>query len=321
MAHQKATRQQTKEHNRDLVLKMIFDKQALSRADIARATNLTRTTVSAIVTFLIGEGLVKEVGLGESIGGKSPILLSLIANSRYLIGLELAQDKFVGAIVNIRGEIKKSVEIPVSDSSEQEALKLVHQILDELLSDAQYPVIGIGVGAPGLINTREGIVVNAVNLDWQDLPLARLLSERYGLPVSVLNDSQAAAIGEYVYGGEHTLDENLIVVNVKQGLSAGILIGGQLFQGDGGGAGEIGHVVVQKDGRLCRCGKRGCLETFASARAIVQRAKKLAPERPASILSEDIDSISLDVIESAFLQKTLLLKRSSQKQGLIWVRL
>ncbi|MFT3895815.1 MAG: ROK family protein [Anaerolineales bacterium] len=127
------------------------------------------------------------------------------------------------------------------------------------------------MGAPGLINTREGIVVNAVNLEWQDLPLGQLLEKKYKLPVSVLNDSQATAIGEYVYGGEHEPDENLIVVNVKHGIGAGILINGQLFQGDGGGAGEIGHVVVQENGKVCRCGKVGCLETVSSARAVMQQ--------------------------------------------------
>jgi predicted NBD/HSP70 family sugar kinase len=116
-------------------------------------------------------------------------------------------------------------------------------------------------------------VLNAVNLDWRDLPLASLIETRYGLPVRVLNDSQATAIGEYVHGGGHNPDGNLIVVNVKQGIGAGILINGRLFQGDGGGAGEIGHVVVRDDGYLCRCGKRGCLETVASAQAVINRLR------------------------------------------------
>jgi len=100
-----------------------------------------------------------------------------------------------------------------------------------------------------------------------------LLEKKYKLPVLVLNDSQAAAIGEYVYGSDHEPDENLVVVNVIHGIGAGILINGRLFQGDGGGAGEIGHVVVQENGELCRCGKRGCLETVASARAVVKQLK------------------------------------------------
>jgi N-acetylglucosamine repressor len=205
--------------------------------------------------------------------GKSPILVSVVADSRYLIGLNLAQDKFIGAIVNLRGDIKEMVEVPVHDDNGQNALELAYQIIDQLIRKKLKPIVGIGVGAPGLINTREGVVINAVNLQWQDLPLGQLLKKKYKLPVSVLNDSQATAIGEYVYGGQHAADENLIVVNVRHGIGAGILISGRLFQGDGGGAGEIGHVVVQENGELCRCGKRGCLETISSARAVIQQLK------------------------------------------------
>ncbi|MDP1716022.1 MAG: ROK family transcriptional regulator [Anaerolineales bacterium] len=269
----KATHQQTKQHNRDLVLRTIFAHDSISRAEVARVTHLTRTTVSDVVSGLLAEGLVEEVGRGVSIGGKSPILLSIVADSRNLIGLNLAQDKFIGAVVNLRGEIKEIVEAPVHDDNGEKALQLVYQILDQLTRKKLKPIVGIGVGTPGLVNTREGIVVNAVNLEWQSLPLSQLLEKKYKLPVLVLNDSQAAAIGEYVYGGDHAPDKNLIVVNVIHGIGAGILINGRLFQGDGGGAGEIGHVVVQENGELCRCGKRGCLETIASARAVVQQMK------------------------------------------------
>ena len=102
----KATHQQTKQHNRDLILRTIFARESISRAEVARVTNLTRATVSDVVNGLLAEGLVKEIGMGESIGGKLPILLSINADARYLIGLNLAQDKFIGAVVNLRGEIK-----------------------------------------------------------------------------------------------------------------------------------------------------------------------------------------------------------------------
>src|SRR5512133_2446698 len=106
----KATHQQTKQHNRDLVLRTIFANESISRAEVARVTNLTRTTVSDVVNGLLEEGLVQEVGRGESIGGKTPILVSIVADARYLIGLNLAQDKFIGAILNLRGEIIEMVE-------------------------------------------------------------------------------------------------------------------------------------------------------------------------------------------------------------------
>ena len=309
MVPSKATHQKTKQHNRDLVLKTIFDNTSISRAEIARLTKLTRATVSDMVASLLEEGLVEEVGYGESIGGKAPILLSLVADARYLIGLNLAQDKFIGSVVNLRGEIKETVEFPIDDIDGEQALQLVYWILDQLADNHWQPLVGIGVGTPGLVNTQEGVVINAVNLDWQDLPLAHLLESRYNLPVTVLNDSQATAIGEFVYGGNHPFESNLIVVTVKHGIGAGILVNGRLFQGDGGGAGEIGHVVVQEDGALCRCGKRGCLESIASARAVLQRAVALAPEYSDSTLAKNLQDISLDAIRAAWGENDPLARR------------
>jgi N-acetylglucosamine repressor len=297
----KATQQQTKEHNRNLVLKTIFESAETSRAEIARITKLTRTTVSDIVADLIDEGLVEEIGIGSSIGGKSPILLSLVEDSRCMIGLNLAQDQFRGAVVNLRGNIREMVNLPVDDRNGDEALSLVYDILDRLVLSACQPVVGIGVGTPGLVNTREGIVVNAVNLDWRNLPLADLLRERYNLPVYVLNDSQAAAMGEFTYGADHQSDDHLIVINIRHGIGAGIIINGRLFQGDGGGAGEIGHIVAVPEGGLpCRCGKRGCLETVASAQAILNRVRALADGSPGALSHLRNQGNNLETAEKAF---------------------
>jgi len=298
---QKATRQQTKEHNRNLVLKTIFEHTSISRAEIARITSLTRTTVSDIVADLLDEGLVSEIGVGSSLGGKSPILLSLVEDSRCLIGLDLAHNQFRGAVVNLRGRIREMVTLPMNGRNGDEALALVYEILDRLMEAACQPLVGIGVGTPGLVDTSEGVVVNAVNLDWKNLPLAHLLQDRYRLPVYVLNDSHAAAMGEYTYGKGYQSDSSLIVINARHGIGAGIVIDGHLFQGDGGGAGEIGHVVVVQNGGLpCRCGNRGCLETVASVQALVKRAQMLASQSANTQLSRSPQDITLDSIEQAF---------------------
>ncbi len=315
MRIQKATHQHTKEHNRDLILKTIFEAETVSRAEIARITRLTRTTVSDVVGDLLEEGLVREVGIGSSIGGKSPILLSLVKDSRYMISLNLGHDQFCGAVVNLRGEIKDMESVPVSGRDGEQALGIVYEILDKLVEKQWAPVVGIGVGTPGLVNTREGMVVNAVNLDWQDLPLARLLQDRYHMPVHIMNDSQAAAIGEYVYGGGYRADENLVVINIRQGIGAGILINGRLFQGDGGGAGEIGHMVVEENGPLCRCGNHGCLETLASARAVVERARQLVRQFPESPLARDPETITLGAMEGAFALADPLAKKVVLEAG------
>jgi glucokinase-like ROK family protein len=170
-----------------------------------------------------------------------------------------------------------------------------------LINNTSRPLTGIGVGAPGLINTSEGIVVDAVNLNWKNLPLTRLLEERYHLPVSILNDCHAAAIGEKTYGKDFQKDENLILINVHHGIGAGIIINREIFQGDGGFAGEIGHIVVaHEQGEMCRCGKRGCLETVASARALIRQARGMVKQSPDCRLAHDPRGVTLDTIEEAF---------------------
>jgi N-acetylglucosamine repressor len=294
----KATHQHTKEHNRNLVLKNIFEHEVISRAELSRITGLTRTTVSEIVAEILEEGLASEVGIGESAGGKSPILLSLAKDSRHIIGLDIAQDHFRGALVNLRGEIKKMVSTPVAERFGAKPLTQIFEVLDQLVEASDQPLVGIGVGTPGLVNTAEGMVINAVNFDWKDYPLAHILRERYELPVFIYNDSQAAAMGEYLYGKYNLKGENLIVINAGYGIGSGLIINGRLFQGDGGGAGEIGHVVVlPQGGALCRCGHHGCLETVSSTQAILRQVR----ENPA-LSRRFAEPITLDEIVEAYQQ-------------------
>jgi N-acetylglucosamine repressor len=297
---QKATRQHTKEHNTNLVLKTIFDNERIGRAEISRMTRLTRTTVSDIVNDLIDEGLVKEVGLGQSMGGKSPILLSLEPDARYLIGLDLGRKKFSGAIVNLRGEIRYKVDHDIQGLDDNAALASVYAILDQLTQTTYQPLVGIGIGTPGLVNTNDGVVVNAVNLDWKNLQLAKPLRDKYHLPVMVFNDSHAAAMGEFTFSEGQAPESSMIVINLRYGVGAGIIINGNLFHGDSGGAGEIGHVVVQEGGLPCRCGNFGCLETVASTQAVIARAQILTNQNMNSVLSKIRDEITLDTIEQAF---------------------
>lgn len=285
---EKATREQTKAHNIRLVLKTIYRQGDTSRADIARITNLTRTTVSEIVAELLESGLLVETGIGESAGGKPPILLKVQDDARQLVCLDLSANPFTGALVNLRGAIKArrtmgdgSTGSP-ADSCErldglcgEEALQAVYRLLDGLLQEATAPLMGIGIGVPGMTDLEKGEVRRSVRLDWTDLPLRRLLEERYGLPVYLSNDSHAAALAEHTFGAFRGAP-NLIVVRIVEGIGAGILLSGLLHYGDGYGAGEIGHLTVVEGGRLCSCGNYGCLETVASPSAIVRRMRELA---------------------------------------------
>jgi N-acetylglucosamine repressor len=278
---ERATHQQTRAFNQQLVLRAIYDRSEISRAELARLTGLTRTSVSHLVAELLEDRLVEEIGRGPSTGGKAPILLRVHAGGRHLIGLDLGESAFSGAVVDLRGNVTRRLSMALNGRDGDHAVELVFALIETLINgNGSSPLLGIGIGAPGLIDSRTGTVRWAVNLDWENLPLGKLVEERFGVPVVVANDSQAAALAEVTFGrefGRALRPVNLIVVRVGRGIGAGIVLNGQLFHGDGSGAGEIGHTIFGNGREQCRCGRIGCLETVASMRAMVAAAHGVVP--------------------------------------------
>jgi predicted NBD/HSP70 family sugar kinase len=268
---QKATRQQSKDHNTRLVLQTILDEGELSRADIARQTGLTRPTISTIVADLLDSGYILETGTGPSVGGKPPTYLTANNAARQLVCLDLSGSEFRAALVDWRGTVLHRAAAQLIDQRGEAAVAAGAALVASLLDRATAPVLGIGVGTPGLVDPGHGIVLRSVNLGWDHLPLRDRFAAQFGLPVHVANDSHLAALAEYTFGA--AVDSpNLITIRIGQGVGAGIVLNGRPFYGDGFGAGEIGHVVVAPDGDLCSCGNRGCLETTSSTRAMVRQA-------------------------------------------------
>jgi predicted NBD/HSP70 family sugar kinase len=299
---QKATRQHTKDHNSRLILRTIYDYGEISRADLARLTHLTRTTVSDVVGDLMEQGLVEEVGHGPSAVGRTPTLLSLIDDSRHLIAINITNTDMHGAVVNLRGAIRQRASLTLSGGGAA-VLEQLYTFIADLVQSASRPLLGIGISAPGLIDTAGGIVRRAVNFGWQDLRLRDIIQARYQQPVYVVNDSHTVALVEYMFGESQNVT-NMAAIKVGWGIGAGIVLNGQLIYGDGYGAGEIGHVAVVEGGQRCKCGNYGCLETVANISALIGRARAVAQADPASALrrlAPDIESIDLDVVLRAFL--------------------
>lgn len=299
----KATRRHTKDHNSRLVLQTIYEYGEISRAELARLTQLTRTTVSDTVAELIGQGLVQEVGLGRVTIGRTPTLLRVVEDGRQIVVVNISNQEFQGAVVNLRGALHARATRPLNDRRGDAVLDELYPFVSELVGAARSPLLGVGICAPGLIDTGRGIVQRTVSFHWQDLPLGELLRSRLGLPVYLARDSHAIALANYLFG-PHEPTTNLIAIKVGWGLGAGIVLNGQLFYGDDYGAGEIGHLVVDEGGLPCECGKRGCLETMASTRAIVSRARSLAATDAGSLLNSYAatpEGVDLDAVLKAFL--------------------
>lgn len=253
-------------HNRALVLQHLFHEGPTSRADLARATSLTRVTVSDLVGVLIAEGLVEELGVqpGRRVG-KPATLVGMRTDAYQVVGVDLSDDATMrGAVLTLAGKVVARRSLAVDGRSGADLVDLLTRFARGLLAAAGRPVIGVGVGSPGIVDPS-GRVVEAPNRAWFDLPLAALLSERLGLPVQVANDANTAALGEYTFGGAAG---STLVLTVGQGVGAGIVVDGARVRGAGDAAGELGHVTVVDDGEPCACGRRGCLETVLSAPAL-----------------------------------------------------
>ncbi len=296
----KATRQHTKNHNSRLVLRMIYEDEAISRADIARKTGLTRTTVSTVVGELIEQGLVEETGAGQSSGGRQPVLLRIAHEAHGVLALSFEDTQIVGALVDMRGSIQRRVSLSLYGYRPEELTGYLSRLIDELRADAAPRVLGIGLSMPGIVDPVHGIVRRAVNFGLVDAPLRQELHERYRLPVYLDNAAHLAALAEYMFGGG-AASGNLAVISVGVGVGAGIVLNGTLFPGDGFGAGEIGHVVVADNGLRCNCGNVGCLETIASVPAILRAARKWFsdPSSRLRTLAPSAAAVDLDTVRQA----------------------
>jgi len=299
----KATRQHTRDHNTRLVLQTIYESGEISRADLARITHLTRTTVSEVVNDLMDQGLVNEVGQGPARVGRTPTLLSVVDQSRHMVAINVTVTELQGAVVNLRGGIEHQASISLAEQDGGTVLAQLYPFIDRLVGAASGRLLGIGISTPGLIDPINGIVRQAVAFGWQNLPLRSLVQTRYHLPVYVANDSHTVALAEYMFGRNRHAT-NLVAIKVGYGIGAGIVLHGQLFTGDLYGAGELGHMVVEENGLPCKCGNTGCLETVANIPAIVHRVQLLVESNPNSLLhtiAADPAAITFDMILQAFL--------------------
>ncbi|GAA1688353.1 ROK family transcriptional regulator [Microbacterium sediminicola] len=256
-------------HNRSLVLQTLFHDGAMSRADLARETALTRVTISDLVAELITDGLVAELGAREAAGpGKPAILVDLDRAGHRILGIDLSgPDEFLGAVLTLDGEIvaRHAVAAP---AAADDAYAAVLTLARALVADAHAPILGVGVGTPGVVDD-DGIVLSAPNFGWTEVPLRAQLEAAVQLPVLVANDANAAVLAEYSFGDA---GDDLVLVKVGRGVGSGIVLAGRPVRGTHFAAGEIGHVVVGTDGGpACACGKVGCLEAWLSVPALTTR--------------------------------------------------
>ncbi|MBX7172251.1 MAG: ROK family transcriptional regulator [Pyrinomonadaceae bacterium] len=278
--------------NQTIFLHLIRERQPISRADIAKYTGLRAGTVSAIVNRLIKNNFVYEGTEGPSSGGRPPKHLFINAESIYVLAIDIGVSDTVFAVSDFNGRILQQ-KLLLTEGAPQNFLKKLAKEIENLIS-TQYSRAkfgAIGVSVPGLIDRETGTVETSPNLEWQNVPLRKILMEHLNLPIFVENDANAAAFSELWYGPLNEANiRTLLFILVVEGLGTGLIINGELHVGSRLGLGGFGHMSIDLNGELCSCGRRGCWETFASERATVERFHRVTAKQglPFASLSEII---------------------------------
>lgn len=282
-------------HNRSLVLQTLYRSGSQSRADLARETGLTRVTISDLISELMGESLVIELGQREEARpGKPATIVDIDRAAFQIVSLDLSGHTLLrGGVLSLDGDVLASSELELVGARGEDAFAKVAELLARVIAQATAPILGVGIGSPGIVD-RAGVVRNAPNLGWRDLPLQQRLQESTGLTVLVSNDANAAVLAEHSFGGA---ERDLLLIKVDHGVGAGLLIGGRAVFGEGFAAGEIGHVVVGTDeGPLCACGRTGCLEAWLSAPRLTAA---VAAARAASATPADAELATHHILAEA----------------------
>ncbi|PAE06063.1 ROK family protein [Terribacillus saccharophilus] len=262
-----------KKGNKSLVLQTIQEFTPISRADIANKTGLNKGTVSSQVSELLAEDLILESGPGVSSGGRRPVMLLFNHLAGYSIGVDIGVNYILGILTDLQGNITNEKITHFNDLSYEEIQIQLNMIIDSLLLSmppSSYGLVGIGVGVPGTVST-EGEILLAPNLNWRNKDLKGFLEEKYKVPVLIENEANAGAYGEKKFGAGQSSD-NLIYISVGIGIGVGLILNGELYKGHNGFSGELGHMTIEVDGPLCRCGNQGCWELYASEKALVNSA-------------------------------------------------
>lgn len=262
-----------KKMNKSIVLDTIRQRQPLSRADISAGIGLNKATVSSLVSELIDSRLVTEIGPGESSGGRKPTLLLFNKQAGFAIGVDIRVSDLLAVLVDLEGSVIREKSVPLTDFTPENVVEQIGKtirLLSRRLPDSPYGIVGIGIGVPGLVDETSR-VVSAPNLGWDNVDLAGALAAEFGGNLHIDNEANAGAIGEKLYGAGRD-SQNLIYLSIGVGIGSGIIVGGALYRGTSNFSGEVGHMTVAEDGPLCRCGNRGCWETLASEKALLDRA-------------------------------------------------
>ncbi|MCL7938227.1 MAG: ROK family transcriptional regulator [marine benthic group bacterium] len=287
----------------DLLLRMIWQLRRVSRADLARHADISRSTVSELVKDLLQTGLVAELGAGPSRGGRRPIVLEFQDEAFGILGVDIGAAHVAVALTDLRGRVLAWNEAghPVREDPEG-TRQLISELSDACLArwgGGTGRLVGVGIAVPSPVDPARPRVLSEVALPaWRGRDWLGDLEVRYGVPVRVDNDANLGALAERWWGAGLGIDD-FVYLKVATGIGAGQIVRGEIYRGATGIAGEVGHLVIDPLGPPCPCGLDGCLTTLVGSRALIQSAAALIREHPESTLAGE--ELTVDAIVNAAL--------------------
>lgn len=305
-ALRRGSRELLRDLNSSLLIELVRESRPISRADLARQSGLSAATVSNIVAQLIERGILVEVATAPANGGRPPVLLDIDATGGYVIGIKLRGDGLTTVVCDLDAQVVASVECSAplvgNPQAAIEAVEAETKRALKLARVARTKVLGVGVGLSGVVDSHAGVCRFSHLLQWREVELVKPLRRNLRLPVWVDHDMNALAIAEK-WGGDALAYRNFVTLSVGRGIGLGIVVDRAPYRGATGGAGELGHMIVEPDGPLCECGRHGCLEALVGEGAIQRRvAERLGREITRDELIELTtarDEAAVEVVEAA----------------------
>ena len=285
------------------IIKQLFLHGTMSNTEIIKYVKLSTPKIISLLNELKNEGLIEELGQGNSSGGRRPNLYGNKEDAFYIVSISINIYKTSVSIFNARNQkITDEHILPLTISHGTSIIDPIVEFTENIIRDSQIPrekILGIGIEMPGLVDSQTGINKTYMN---SDLPVGDLFRNKFGLDVLIENDAKARAFAELRFGAAHS-KRNVLAIHMDWGIGLGIIVNGKLYKGRDGFAGEFGHLPMVDNGILCRCGKRGCLETIASGTAValmvIEEMKAGHSSMLGQLVDEDLEKIEIRKVVQA----------------------
>ena len=288
--------------NDEQIMNTIRRQGLISKAEIAKVTGLTPATVTNITTKLMEWGLILEDGIGQSSGGRRPLLLKINPKIAELIIVHIRSEKIISYLVDPALGVQYTEVKKIKGLKQDEVLEVLLNMIINCQQMASAVVLAVGIVMRGPVKSQEGISVFSPHIGWKNVPLKTIIEEKVGIPTFIENDAKALINGEYYYGAEKDAN-SMILLKVSHGIGSGMMFNGRIYRGINGGAGEVGHTTIDISGPVCSCGNYGCLEALASENALVEMVVKAIKEGQSSLVYNlvhgELTDVTPDVIYQA----------------------